>query len=133
MESTLEMDRNAVRHKKLKCLREKNRAEGSEVWDSEVKELAVVRLQQQQIESMELRMQELLPVEAKMRRIGSRSLRDKHRSRERQIEKLRSRDTAWQQTVNVMQKALQAAQEELQGNAQKVVDIQKMSASGKHK
>ena len=43
--------------------------EGSEVCDSEVKEMAVARLQQQ-IESLELQEQELWPVEAEMRQMG---------------------------------------------------------------
>ena len=37
METTPDMDRNAVRQQKQECLREKKRGEGSEVWDSEVK------------------------------------------------------------------------------------------------
>ena len=60
-----------------------------------------------------------------MRNMGSKtqSLRDKRRSREGQSEKLRSRSTALQQTIKDVQKVVQEAQEELQGNAQNVVDI----------
>ena len=85
METTLELGRIAVLHTKQECLREKKRIEGSEVCDSEVKEMAVARLQQQ-IESLELQEQELWPVEAEMRQMGV----DEGRSREEQIDKLRT-------------------------------------------
>ena len=51
METTPEVDRNAVLEK-LEFRQEKKNVEGSEVWDSEVKELALARLQQQ-TESLE--------------------------------------------------------------------------------
>ena len=62
-----------------------------------------------------------------MRQMGSmiQSLRDKHRSGKGQIEKLRSRDNALQQYRKDMSKALQDAQEELQGNEQQFMDIEK--------
>ena len=91
METTLELGRNVVRHRKQECLRKKKRIEGSEVCDSEVKEMAVARLQQQ-VESLELQEQDLWPVEAEMRQRASmmQSLRDKGRFREEQIDKLRT-------------------------------------------
>ena len=71
--------------------------EGSEVWDSEIKEVAMARLQQL-IERLEQWEQELLPVETRIRQMGStmQSLRDMHREREGEIKKRRSRDNALQ-------------------------------------
>ena len=51
VETTPEMARNAVRNKQQYLVRDRNRTEGSEAWDSDIKEVAVARLQQQ-IESM---------------------------------------------------------------------------------
>ena len=83
------MDRSTIRKKKQDLLREKKHIESSEAWDSDIKEVAMAKLQQH-IGSLELYEKELLPVEAKMRQMGSRtqSVRGKHRAREGQIEKL---------------------------------------------
>ena len=47
VETKPEMARNAVRNKQQYLVRDRNRTEGSEAWDSDIKEVAVARLQQQ--------------------------------------------------------------------------------------
>ena len=82
METTPEVYRTAVRAKKQALLRDKKHVERSESWDEEFEAKV-----QQKIESLEAREQERLPVEAKMRLMGSKMqrLRDKRRAREGQI------------------------------------------------
>ena len=53
-----------------------------------------------------------------------RSLGDKRRTSERQIEKFRSRDNALQNTFEDLQKAVQTGQGKLQNNSQKIVEIE---------
>ena len=76
MEMALAMDRNTVRKKQQHLPREMKHIESSEAWDSDIKEVAMVRLQQQ-IESLELQEQEQDPESARQ-----------HRGRGGQIEKL---------------------------------------------
>ena len=47
METTPEMARNAVRNKQQYLVRERNRTEGSEAWDSDIEEVVEARLEQQ--------------------------------------------------------------------------------------
>ena len=94
--------------------------EGSKVWDSDIKEVAMARLQQN-MESCEQQEEELLPSEAQMWQIGSnmQSSREKHRAFEGQIKKLRSGDNPLQRNHPGNEKV---------GNAQKSEDIVKRAA-----
>ena len=82
---------------------------------------------QRNMEFLEQREQELMPVEAKMRHTCHKpqSLQDKHLQCEGQIQKLRSRDHVLHQSIRDAQKAVHDAQEELHGHAHKASDIEK--------
>ena len=76
---------------------------------------------QRKLEFLEQQQQKLMPMDVKMRPMGHKlqSLRDKHREREGQIKKFRSRENSVKQTMKDAKKAVPDAQEELQRNAQK--------------